>query len=118
MEIQLLGPVELWVDGRQVGLGPPQQRTVAAALALEAGKVVPVDRLVALVWPGEPPPSARNALQALVSRLRRLLAGTEARLLTRPPRRGERSEAKHDPRWMPVPIAESARARGRWPGRG
>ena len=85
MEIQLLGPVELWVDGRQVGLGPPQQRTVAAALALEAGRVVPVDRLVALVWPGEPPPSARNALQALVSRLRRLLAGTEARLLTRPP---------------------------------
>lgn len=44
-----------------------------AALAVDAGRVVPVERLVERVWGEDPPPKARTALLSCVSRLRRVL---------------------------------------------
>ena len=74
LEFRLLGPVEAWDDdGRRLDLGPRQQRFVLAVLLLEANRVVPVARLVELLWPDEPPPSARHAIQVRVSALRGLL---------------------------------------------
>jgi DNA-binding SARP family transcriptional activator len=46
VEIALLGEVTAQVDGRAVDLGPARQRCVLAALAVDAGRLVPVDRLV------------------------------------------------------------------------
>lgn len=55
-------------------LGAPRQRCVLAALAVDAGKVVPVDRLVGRVWGADAAPRARTTLHSYVSRLRRVVA--------------------------------------------
>ncbi|MFG2052761.1 BTAD domain-containing putative transcriptional regulator [Micromonospora sp. NPDC048930] len=70
MEFRVLGAVEVWSAGARVDVGGRQPRLVLAALLLEPDRVVPVDRLVDLVWGQSPPRSARGTLQALVSRLR------------------------------------------------
>ena len=47
-----------------------------------------LDRLVFEIWRDEPPARATLALQAYISRLRRVLptdAGNDAKILTRPP---------------------------------
>ncbi|MEU6261308.1 BTAD domain-containing putative transcriptional regulator [Streptomyces sp. NPDC047043] len=60
-------------DGRDLSLGGPRPRAVFALLVLARGTVVTGDRLIDVVWGEEPPPSAVGALQAYVSRLRRVL---------------------------------------------
>ncbi len=75
MEFRVLGAVEAWAGGVPVDLGSPKQRLVLAVLLLEAGKPVPRDRIIDLLWPEEPPASARNTVQALVSRLRAVFRG-------------------------------------------
>ncbi|MGW7537203.1 BTAD domain-containing putative transcriptional regulator [Amycolatopsis sp. NPDC054798] len=74
MRIGLLGPLEVRNDdGAAVEIAGARLRTLLSALALESGRVVSAGRLVDAVW-GTRPPATANALQALVSRLRR--AGT------------------------------------------
>lgn len=73
MEVLLLGPVHAQVAGRPVNPGSPQHRLVLAVLALEVNRLVPVDRLVELVWPVSPPRTAEHAVQVAVSRLRQRL---------------------------------------------
>ncbi|MFD7660518.1 winged helix-turn-helix domain-containing protein [Actinosynnema sp. NPDC059797] len=48
-----------------------------AALAVDAGRVVPVDRLVERVWGAEAAPRARATLHGYISRLRHALAGVD-----------------------------------------
>jgi DNA-binding SARP family transcriptional activator len=72
MELRLLGPVTAVDAGREVPLGPRQQRFVLAALALEINRLVPVERLVELLWQ-DPPRTAAHAVQVCVSRLRAVL---------------------------------------------
>lgn len=74
MEFRLLGPPEARVRGDRVELGPRQQRLLLAILALEVNRLVPVDRLVELIWPANPPRTAGHAVQVFVSRLRTILA--------------------------------------------
>jgi DNA-binding SARP family transcriptional activator len=86
MEFQVLGPLEVYRDGRPVYLAP-KPAALLAALLLQANQVVSVDRLVEHIW-GEPAPdAARNGVQVLVRRLRLLLqsSGEAGLLLTRPP---------------------------------
>ena len=73
LDIRLLGPIAAERDGEPVSLGGPRQRAVLARLALVAGQVVTVDRLVDDVWAGDPPATAVNTLQSYVSLLRRAL---------------------------------------------
>ena len=73
LDIHLLGPVGAERDGEPVSLGGPPQRAVLARLAIAAGQIVTVDRLVDDVWAGEPPATAVNTLQSYVSLLRRAL---------------------------------------------
>jgi adenylate cyclase len=73
IEVQLLGPVGATRDGVPVLLGGPKVRLVLAVLALSVPRVVPAERLHHLVWPDEPPASARKAVQKYVSALRRAL---------------------------------------------
>ncbi|MCP2324296.1 putative ATPase [Hamadaea flava] len=73
MRIGLLGPFEVQVDGGMVEVPGARLRALLAALALEPGRIVPRTRLVDWIWGEEPPADAVNALQVLVSRLRRLL---------------------------------------------
>ncbi|MEU3736506.1 AfsR/SARP family transcriptional regulator [Streptomyces sp. NPDC032198] len=76
MRISLLGPVEVIADdATPVALGGVRLRMLLARLALEGGRPVTVDALVDGLWGEHPPADAGNALQALVSRLRRALRG-------------------------------------------
>jgi DNA-binding SARP family transcriptional activator len=86
-EFRVLGPLEVWADGTLVTIRGARQRALLAVLLLSANEVVPVDRLIADLWDGDPPRTARNALQAYVSRVRKDLqrAGAEHMLATRPP---------------------------------
>jgi predicted ATPase/DNA-binding SARP family transcriptional activator len=78
--VELLGPVEAWVDGRQVALGGQRPRALLAVLAMIRGRVVSNERLIDELWGEDPPARARNSLQVNVSRLRKALtdAGDDA----------------------------------------
>ncbi|MEU7743514.1 BTAD domain-containing putative transcriptional regulator [Nonomuraea sp. NPDC049158] len=70
----LLGPFEMRADdGRPIEIPGTRLRALVARLALEAGRVVPAEALIAAIWGDEPPAASANALQALVSRTRRLV---------------------------------------------
>ncbi|MEJ3741928.1 BTAD domain-containing putative transcriptional regulator [Actinomycetes bacterium KLBMP 9797] len=78
VEFGVLGDVQMRVDGELVDAGHAQQRRVLVALLLDAGRTVTVDRLLDRVWPERPPSQARQTLYSYVSRLRRLVAATDA----------------------------------------
>ena len=71
--ISLLGGVTATIDGRDVDLGGPKQRAVLALLALDAGRVVSIDRLAEGVWSDRPPERAAVSLRSYTSNLRRIL---------------------------------------------
>ncbi|KMS86555.1 MULTISPECIES: AfsR/SARP family transcriptional regulator [Streptomyces] len=69
----LLGPVRAWRAEEELPLGPRQQRLLLAALLAGAGRPVPLTELIGLLWDGDPPVSAVNAVHRYVGSLRRLL---------------------------------------------
>lgn len=72
----MLGPLDVrGEDGSGVGVGGTRLRALLILLALEPGRVVASELLVDGIWQDAPPAGATNALQALVSRLRRALPG-------------------------------------------
>ncbi|MFG1708075.1 BTAD domain-containing putative transcriptional regulator [Nonomuraea sp. M3C6] len=74
VRIGLLGPFEVRNrDGAVVEVPGIRLRALLAALALEPGRIVTRARLVDWIWGQRPPADEVNALQALVSRLRRVL---------------------------------------------
>ena len=80
LRVQILGPLRVWRDGREVDAGPRQQRSVLAFLAARAGGPVSVTEMIDLLWGEDPPASAVNAVHRYVGALRRVLDPTvEAR---------------------------------------
>ena len=72
MRIALLGPLEVTDDdGRTIPIAGVRLRALLIRLALAPGRTVGVEALTDAVWAGDPPAGAANALQTLVSRLRR-----------------------------------------------
>jgi predicted ATPase/DNA-binding SARP family transcriptional activator len=72
----MLGPLRLiGEDGSAIDLGGTRLRMLLARLALEPGQVVTTESLIDGLWGAAPPSDATNALQSLVSRLRRSLRG-------------------------------------------
>jgi predicted ATPase/DNA-binding SARP family transcriptional activator len=73
MEVGILGPL-LVADGAQsIEVGGARLRALLIRLASSAGGWVSVDELVEALWESDPPSDELNALQSLVSRLRRAL---------------------------------------------
>jgi predicted ATPase/DNA-binding SARP family transcriptional activator len=70
VRIGILGPLEVRENGRPIEVGGARLRALLTLLALDAGRVVPAERLIGDLWEDSPPAGAANALQALVSRLR------------------------------------------------
>ncbi len=74
VRIGILGPLEV-----RVGFGEPVEvvgrrlRRLLIRLAIDPDRMVLASQLVDAVWDEDPPAGATNALQSLVSRLRRLL---------------------------------------------
>ncbi len=74
VQIGMLGSTEVRTDdGVLADVPGARLRGLLAALALEPGHVVPKATLVDWIWGEDPPPGAANALQRLVSRLRKVL---------------------------------------------
>ncbi|MDX6261071.1 MAG: hypothetical protein QOH84_2759 [Kribbellaceae bacterium] len=70
----MLGSFEVRAgDGRLADVPGARLRGLLIALALEAGRTVPKAMLVDWIWGEQPPAEAANALQRLVSRLRKVL---------------------------------------------
>jgi DNA-binding SARP family transcriptional activator len=74
VEFRVLGPVDALVGGQPVALGRRRERCLLALLLLEPGVLVPVPRLIDLLWGEELPDRPRKTLQVHVSRLRAALA--------------------------------------------
>jgi predicted ATPase/DNA-binding SARP family transcriptional activator/peroxiredoxin len=73
MRIEILGPLQVWEDGRELAVGSGRQRALFALLLLHAGETVSIDRLIDDLWPAHPPATAAKVVQVYVSRLRRAL---------------------------------------------
>ena len=66
----VLGPPEVLREGVRLAVPAGKTTQVLVRLALDAGQVIRTDRIIDDLWPGE---TARNTLQAKVSKLRRAL---------------------------------------------
>ncbi|GAB3211922.1 BTAD domain-containing putative transcriptional regulator [Marinactinospora endophytica] len=74
VRFSILGPLTVHdVEGRDVPVAGARLRALLVLLLLHPGRAVGADQLVDGIWPDAPPAGAANALQALVSRLRRIL---------------------------------------------
>jgi predicted ATPase/DNA-binding SARP family transcriptional activator len=79
----MLGPLEVQAgSGELLEVGGARLRTLLIMLALRPGQLVPASQLIDGLWADQTPSGAPNALQALVSRLRRALP--EAVIESRP----------------------------------
>ena len=91
MEIRVLGPLEVGLDGRPVELPSAKACLLLASLVVRANEVVSTDRLFEVLWGAQPPDTAANTLQTYVAHLRAVLEPERARreagrlLVTRPP---------------------------------
>ena len=72
LQISVLGSVGVASDGSDLELGI-RLRRLLAALAATPGSVVAADRLVDVVWSGEPPRGADRTLRSYVTRLRKAI---------------------------------------------
>jgi DNA-binding SARP family transcriptional activator len=71
--IHLVGPLTVTRGGRALPVtqvGSRKGRTLLAVLATARGTVVPIDRIVAALWPGQPPRHPAENVATLVSRIR------------------------------------------------
>jgi DNA-binding response OmpR family regulator len=86
IEVRVLGPIELALDGRTVPLPGLKLRRLLGLLATHPGQVVSVDRLADALWEAEPPSGTTATLRVYVSRLRKILAaaGQDGALVTHP----------------------------------
>src|SRR5919109_2370797 len=85
MDVRVLGPIEVSVEGRPIALGGGKSRALLAMLALKAGSPVSTERLIDGLWGERPPATASKLVQLYVSQLRRALAasGDGAEIVTR-----------------------------------
>jgi predicted ATPase/DNA-binding SARP family transcriptional activator len=75
VQIAILGPLEVRDGDVGMDVAGLRLRSLLIRLALDAGRPVSATALVEAVWGEQPPADAANALQSLVSRLRRALGG-------------------------------------------
>jgi DNA-binding SARP family transcriptional activator len=73
VEIGLLGPLRVVVDGRAIELPGARLPALLAALAMSAPHPVPADRLTAAVWGLDGAVDTRANLHSNIRRLRQLL---------------------------------------------
>jgi predicted ATPase/DNA-binding SARP family transcriptional activator len=73
VEFRILGPLEVLEGDRQVRVGGVRECALLAILLIRAGEVVSADRLIDGLWGSDLPANPANALQVVVSRVRRAL---------------------------------------------
>jgi predicted ATPase/DNA-binding SARP family transcriptional activator len=83
VDIRVLGPLEVVLEGHLVAVPGRRERAVLALLAVEVGRPVDVTRFEVLLWGDDPPRTADKTLQTFVSRLRHVLGDVPDRLVRR-----------------------------------
>jgi DNA-binding SARP family transcriptional activator/tetratricopeptide (TPR) repeat protein len=76
VELRLAGTFGVVRDGRELTdreIGSRKSRTLLKLLAVERPALVPVDRIIDVLWPAHPPAAAEQNVASLVSRLRAVL---------------------------------------------
>lgn len=86
-QVRVLGPVEASGPSGPALLHGARQRAVLGVLALHAGTVLPIPRLIDVLWGDDPPRTAVKTLHSHVARIRQALAecGFPPVLLTKEP---------------------------------
>jgi DNA-binding SARP family transcriptional activator len=81
LRFAVLGPLHVSQNSAELPVRRGKPRKLLAALLLDAGRLVPTDRLVDVLWEGEAPPTARASLSNHVHALRRALDDPGGRLV-------------------------------------
>ncbi len=84
MQVGLLGPVQLTIDGAEIPIRRPQLRRMLVVLGLNPGRVVSTDLLVDAMWEEALPLDPQHALHVYINRLRKLGPGVAAAVRTEP----------------------------------
>jgi DNA-binding SARP family transcriptional activator len=85
LEFRILGPLEVWHEGRSVPVRGAKQRALLVLLLLHPNQVVSSDRLLEELWGDEQPEAGTAALRVRVSQLRKALDLGAGPIATRPP---------------------------------
>jgi DNA-binding SARP family transcriptional activator len=86
VDFRILGPLEVWHEGRPVDLTGRRQRALLAIMLVNAGAVVSTDRLMDDLWGEEQPDTGGAALRVRLSQLRKALGDEGSELIvSRPP---------------------------------
>ncbi len=70
LTVEVLGQLEVSMDGRAVQLTTGRLRTLLTVLAIRAGRTISMDRLATAVWGEDLPANPRRSLQTYAGRLR------------------------------------------------
>lgn len=74
VDFGILGPLEVRdEEGNPISIPGARERALLADLLIHAGEVVSADRLIEDLWADHQPDNAPNALQAVISRVRKAL---------------------------------------------
>jgi DNA-binding SARP family transcriptional activator len=86
MRFYVLGPLEVETGTGPVPIRGRRLRALFAVLLLHVNQIVPIDRIIDGLWPGEPPRSAVENIRTYISQSRALLSGADdpARLQSHP----------------------------------
>ena len=82
MLYRLLGPFEVWTGDSWQAVRGAKARSLLAVLLINANQNVPVERLIAELWPADPPRSAGTLVRGYVLGLRRVIGDAAGAVLT------------------------------------
>jgi DNA-binding SARP family transcriptional activator/tetratricopeptide (TPR) repeat protein len=86
MEFKLLGPLEVVLDaGQAPALARARERCLLAALLINAGQVLPAEKLISWAWDDDPHGAAEGTFRAYLSHVKNVVdaTGGQAQLVTR-----------------------------------
>jgi DNA-binding SARP family transcriptional activator len=78
LEVRLLGPLSVIVDGQDATPTAPKPRRVLALLAMSANSVIRNEKIIEELWSDQPPASVTTTLQTYVYQLRKVLRSRAA----------------------------------------
>jgi DNA-binding SARP family transcriptional activator/tetratricopeptide (TPR) repeat protein len=107
VEFKLLGPLEIWIDGRRRHVGGARQERLLAVLLLNPG-VLTTSTLVDVLWGDEPPDTARRQIHNAIAALRRRLGPAGTVIVTDGP--GYRADVPGERADVRVDVHRFARA--------